>query len=301
MKKEFKIGLFAVMVMVVSFFVLNYLRGEDVFNRENEYVSAYDNVEGLVASAPVYIKGYKAGKVSDVTYDMTKSCFYVTCSVSKQFVIPSDSRMTIYGVDIMGGKGVRIDAGVSEVPAADGDTLVAAFEPGLMDGIASQVGPLLGSVGSTVDSLRVAVSNINTLLSAENSQKISEILKHLEETISNARELSSAVNGKSEQLSMMIDNLEAFSGKLGSMAEKVDSTMVGVGEVIDTLNSADIYGLVDSAKKLLDNMNSPDGTVGKLFVDNSVYNSVDSLLNNIDELVKKIQESPRKYLKISVF
>ena len=55
MKKELKIGIFAVTVLAVSFFVLNYLRGEDIFNREAEYVSSYSNVEGLVASAPVYI------------------------------------------------------------------------------------------------------------------------------------------------------------------------------------------------------------------------------------------------------
>ena len=48
-------------------------------------------------------------------------------------------------------------------------------------------------------------------------------------------------------------------------------------------------------------MNDPDGTVGKLFVDNSVYDSVDTLLNDIDSLIRKIQENPKKYLRISVF
>jgi hypothetical protein len=33
----------------------------------------------------------------------------------------------------------------------------------------------------------------------------------------------------------------------------------------------------------------------------SVYNSVDSLLIDINSLVNKIQENPKKYLKISVF
>ena len=65
--KELKIGIFVVTVLVVSFFLINYLRGEDIFNREIELVSRYDNIEGLVASAPVYIKGYKAGKVAEVT------------------------------------------------------------------------------------------------------------------------------------------------------------------------------------------------------------------------------------------
>ena len=54
-------------------------------------------------------------------------------------------------------------------------------------------------------------------------------------------------------------------------------------------------------KDLLDNVNDPDGTIGKLFVDKSVYDSFDALLNDIDDLVNKIQENPKKYLKISVF
>ena len=67
MSKELKIGIFAVTILIVSFFLINYLRGEDLFNREIEVSSRYSNVEGLVPSAPVFIKGYKAGKVSEVT------------------------------------------------------------------------------------------------------------------------------------------------------------------------------------------------------------------------------------------
>ena len=61
--KEIKIGVFVVVVLIVSFFLINYLRGEDILNREIEVESRYETVEGLVASAPVFIKGYKAGKV----------------------------------------------------------------------------------------------------------------------------------------------------------------------------------------------------------------------------------------------
>lgn len=48
-------------------------------------------------------------------------------------------------------------------------------------------------------------------------------------------------------------------------------------------------------------MNDPDGTIGKLFVDNSVYDSVDELLKDIDSLVGKIEENPKKYIRISIF
>ena len=80
--KELKIGFFVVLVLVVSFFVINYLRGKDIFNNEIDLVGQFENVEGLAESAPVFIKGYKAGKVTEVTYQPSKGTFKVVCSVS---------------------------------------------------------------------------------------------------------------------------------------------------------------------------------------------------------------------------
>ena len=301
MSKEFKIGFFAISIMIVSFFLINYLRGEDIFNREIELSSRYANVEGLVPSAPVFIKGYKAGKVSEVNYDSVNGDFEVVCSIKKEFMIPLDSRMTIYSVDIMGGKGVKVELGSSADYAEDGDVLSSGFEAGLMDGLASSFGPLMDKVNNTLDSLSVTVSGINELLSDRNQAHISNTLAHLERTMASVQNVSRTVEGRSEELASFVENLSELSGKLNSIVEKADTTISGVNTVVASISEADIQGVVSSMKTLLDNMNDPDGTIGKLFVDNSVYNSVDALLVDIDTLIKKIQENPKKYLRISVF
>ena len=301
MKKELKIGIFAVTVLAVSFFVLNYLRGKDIFNREAEYVSSYSNVEGLVASAPVYIKGYKAGKVTDVIYEASEDRFYVTCSVSKQFAVPADSKMMIYSVDIMGGKGVRLDLGDAVEMAADGDTLASGFEAGLMDGLSSEIGPLLSKVGMAVDSLSVTISGVNGILTEKNRSRISNSLANLEHTLANVKDISANIDGKSEQIDVFIDNLAALSTQLGALVAKADSTMAGASKFIGSVNEADIAGTVESLKRLVDNISNPEGSVGRLLTEDDVYNSVDSLLSDIDDLISKIKENPKKYLKISVF
>lgn len=51
----------------------------------------------------------------------------------------------------------------------------------------------------------------------------------------------------------------------------------------------------------MDNLNDPDGTLGKLTKDPAVYNSIDTVLKDIDSLVKKIEENPKKYIRIKVF
>lgn len=301
MRKELKIGIFAVVVMVASFFVLNYLRGEDIFNRENEYTAQYSQLDGLVASAPVYIKGYKAGKVSQVSYDSKAGLFNVVCSVSKQFEVPVDSKMTIYSVDIMGSKGLRIDLGESEVIAADGDALVPAHEGSLVDGLMGMVSPIVEKVQSTIDSLSTTISGVNRLLSTANTDVVSNVLGKVESIVSDLQKVSAKVGGKSEEIADLISNLKAFSGTLEGVMVNVDSTLTSVGGVVASLDQADLAGTVNSIKALVDNINDPDGSVGKLLNEASVYNSVDSLLNNLDRLVVKIQENPKKYLKISVF
>ena len=299
--KELKIGVFVVTVLVASFFLINYLRGEDIFNNEIELVSRDDNVEGLVASAPVYIKGYKAGKVSEVVYNPSGDDFMVTCSVLKEFRIPADSKMTIYSVDIMGGKGIRIDLGSSSELVADGDFLQPSFAAGLVDGLEDSIVPLLAKVGNTLDSLSVTVSSVNKMLSEENKVSISNTLAHLEKTMHEVRGVAATVNGKSEELCLLVDNLAGLSSKLGGIADKTDGVMDGVSSVVNTINESDIEGVIASFSQLLENMNDPDGTIGKLFVDNSMYDSIDEVLNDIDSLIRKIEENPKKYIRISIF
>lgn len=300
-QKELKIGLFVVIILIASFFLINYLRGEDIFNREIELVSRYSDIEGLVESAPVFIKGYKAGKVSEVSYEKESGDFKVTCSVSKDFNIPDDSRMTIYGVDIMGGKGIRIDLGSSSTYAEDGTELIPARESDLISSLSGGILPLFEKVNNTLDSLSITVSGINRILSAENTASLTATIEHLQTTMKNVSAVSSAIGGKSDELSSFISDLSVLTGKLTSVVDKADQTMTGVSSVVSSISETDIKQIITSFKDLLQNINDPDGTVGKLLVDNSVYDSLDELLSDVDTLVRKIQDNPKKYIKISVF
>ena len=299
--KELKIGIFVIVILTASFFLINYLRGEDIFDNEYDLVGRFDNVEGLVASAPVYIKGYKAGKVSEVNYMTETGSFEVICSISNYFQIPADSRMLIYAVDIMGTKGVKLDLGQSGQDAQDGDILESGFEPGLLDGLGASIQPLMAKVGNTLDSLSVLVSGVNGILTESNVRNIERTLSSLQSTMANVKSITAVIDGKSSELDAFVTNLAAFSGKFEGIAEKIDSTMTGVNSVVGQLDESDLKGLVTSFKSLVENINDPDGSINKLMKNDSVYNSVDSLLNDVNILVKKIQENPKKYLKISVF
>lgn len=299
--KELKIGFFIIAVLAVTFFVINFLRGEDVFNTEYEVSSFYENVQGLLPSNPVYIRGFKAGSVVGVTYDYEKGGFDVTCSIKKDFPVPSDSRMVIHSVDIMGGKGIRIDEGTSAEMAQDGAFLTPEVESDMVASLTGSLGPLIGKVVKTLDSLEVTISSVNDMLNAENRNSFSRSLRHMERTLANANEISASINGKSEELEAFIDNLESLSKSLNGVATKADTLITDISGISSKVNMDEINATIASFHSLMDKVQDPDGSLGKLIHDGSVYNSVDSLLFDVDNLIKKIQENPKKYIRISVF
>ncbi len=301
MKKELKIGILALAVLAATFLVINFLRGKDLLNREYELVSFFDDVQGLMPSSAVYIKGYKAGTVSEVSYDKEKSGFDVVCVVSRDFAVPADSRMTIYSADLMGGKAIRIDPGQSANMAGDGDYLTPAVSPDMLSSIAAGIEPLISKGSDVLTNLDNALTNLNLTLSEENRAALGNIMKNLDKAVAEIESIAGTIEGRTSDLDAFISDLATLSSSLDSIVAKADSTVSDINDISSQVAAADLAGVVTSLNSLLDKMQSSDGTFGKLINDDTVYKSVDSLVTNISRLVGKIEENPKKYLRISVF
>lgn len=301
MKKELKIGILALAVLAATFLVINFLRGKDLLDREYELVSFFDDVQGLMPSSAVYIKGYKAGTVSEVSYDREKSGFDVVCVVSRDFAVPADSRMTIYSADLMGGKAIRIDPGQSANMAGDGDYLTPAVSPDMLSSIAAGIEPLISKGSDVLTNLDNALTNLNLTLSEENRVALGNIMKNLDKAVSEIESIAGTIEGRTSDLDAFISDLATLSSSLDSIVAKADSTVSDINDISSQVAAADLAGVVTSLNSLLDKMQCSDGTVGKLINDDAVYKSVDSLVTNISRLVGKIEENPKKYLRISVF
>lgn len=299
--RELKIGAFVIAVLAVSFFVINFLRGKDIMNREMELVSDYGDVSGLVVSDPVYIKGYKAGSVTGVDYDPEAGVFRVSCSVLRQFRVPEDSRMVIYSRDIMGSKAIRIEPGLSATCAAEGARLEPWVEPDMFASVTDALNPLAAKLSHTLESIDSVAVSLGKVVDEDARGRIDRTLADLEKTVADARRLSSALGGKSAELEEFIGNMASVSARLGSVSEKADSAMTDIASVASELSQSDIEGLVMSFRRLADSMQDPGTSIGKLLTEDDLYLSLDSVISQADSLIRKIHENPRKYVRISLF
>lgn len=297
--KELKIGVFVIVVLCATFFIVNYLRGRDLFGNENDYIAYYDNIQTLTASAPVMVKGYQAGAVSHIEYLPETGNFKVVCSVDKDFAVPVDSKITLYSTSIMGGKGIEIVLGESQEIAEDGAVLASDSAADMLTVLGENIGPLLEGIDSLMDSLSVTVSGVNRLLGDSNQKYLSSILKNLDKTVKEAEKIVAAVD--SDKIGDFVNDLTALSDQISPIIVKLDSAMTGLDSVAGELAESDIKGLVDSVNSLLKQIQDPDGTLGKILNDGAVYDSVEELINDVTSLVNAIKEKPKKYIKISVF
>ena len=294
MRKEIKTGLFAVIVLAVALFMIEFLKGKDIFSRNNTYYIIYPSVEGLSVSTGVTVGGYAAGIVSDIVYNRQTMDYTVSTSISREFDIPKDSYIEIYSSDILGTRKLRVRMGSSSVMATSGDTLRGCKE-------ADMIASLTGSLDSLLNGINTTVESINLLLGEENRTEVRQLLKRLNSTAGNLDKVSAMLQSKSPDIETLLSNLSSISTTLDSAATAISGTAANAEAVTASLREADLRGMTDSIRSLAGRLQDPDGSIGKLMSSDSLYNALTALSNDLDSLVNNIRKDPKKYIKISIF
>ena len=298
--KEWRIGAMVVFTIVAAYFVINFLRGKDVFNKENDYIIYYENVAGLKASSAVSVSGFKAGTVKSVEYCPRQRNFKVVCSVSKDFVFPEDSRFEIYSSDIMGGKAMRVIVGGSQDMAISGAVMQGCLAGDMMASLMEKLPGILDSVGSALDSVSAAAGSLRGIVDG-NEGKVRDILADLSDAVSNIESLTAGAGELVPDLKIFVDNMKAVSDALSSGKDDIGSIISDLSEVSSRLGDAALGDMAASLSEILSSLAAGEGSMGKLLNDDSLYIKINSLVGDADSLITAIKSDPKKYVRISVF
>ena len=140
MKREVKIGIFAVAMIGVAWAGIRFLKGFDIFSRNVEYYAAYDQINGVQNASPIMMKGVKIGSVTRLSFDPARSDKVVLqFTIKRQYRIPSDSEAKIFSNGLMGAKAIEITYGTADTYLQKGDTLRSSRDRDLMDMAGSEL------------------------------------------------------------------------------------------------------------------------------------------------------------------
>ena len=293
MKKEVKIGIYAVVIIAAAWIGIRFLSGVDVFGQNETYYAYYDDAAGLQNASAVMIRGVKVGQVMQVSVaPEDPSKVKVTMSVSRDYKLPSDSQAKIFSAGLMGGKAIEIILGSSSEVLAPGSDIQSKAEKDMLDMAASELGDLKVKVVELIDNLNKTVTGLNAVVDG-NSTTITAAVSNLNAILADLRR------------SNIVANVNEFTGTLNQNGERIDSVMMNLNAIVAELEqrqmAKSIADAVTTLNEVLAKVNSTDGTVGGLLADRTLYNNLTTASNNLSTLLADLKEHPGRYVHISLF
>ncbi|MBR1775138.1 MAG: MCE family protein [Bacteroidales bacterium] len=298
-RNEFQIGLVGLVTLVILFLGIKFLKGTDIFSSNRNYYAIYDNVSGMHESSYIYINGLKAGYVKKITpMDKLNKKFLVEIAVDKKLEIPKDSRLTLFSDGLLGGKALRIDAGVSNIMLSGKDTIIGYIENGMMDGLSSKIDPMMTDLSSVI-------KRIDTLTAAMNNTFNSQSQENIRQTLNNIN----SVSKKLDHIALNVDNLiDNDKQKLDNIVTNIETITENILSITDSIDGSKIAATLNDVNSSLTNLNSMlkkiekgNGNLGQFLNDEQLYNNLTQSTKSLNELIEDIKKNPKKYINVRVF
>lgn len=289
--REAKIGAFLIIVIILSIWGFNYLKGINIFKTSKNFIAIYEDINGLKEAAPIFLNGYKVGMVDEI-YSKEKdgSKITVEIAIKEKIDIPNNSEIFIFDDGFLGSKAVRLIMGDSKNFLEYGDTITGKIEGGAFDEIKMQFSGLATEFDSIAGTIQVLVNK--------------GLIDDLHGTFDNLNSFSKALNNSSYKLQSAIANLEDITAKKDTISKIIDN----FAAISDSLSNAKIKSAIENANQLLSQadsliykINSGEGTAGLLINDSTLYNNLSSVASSMDSLLVDLKEHPGRYVHLSLF
>lgn len=275
--RELKVGVLAIVCLGILYFGFNFLKGINIFSPTKVYVGTFDRVNGLTAQAPVYIKGFKVGLVESIQYDFKQSpAFTVAVSIDKAIELPRGTEMALVADGLLGGGAIELQLPAlmnRAMPYQDGDTLPTLIVPGLIDNL--QTGLL-----AQLDSILTEANDLLASLNNEMEQG------SLHATLQNVERITNDLTVSSKDIRKLTHN------QLPAIMDKVDTTIVGLQDIVADVQAADIQSTISTLDSTIHVLNtalqSENGTLGLLLNDTELHDNLNTTLKNLNTAVMNV-------------
>ncbi len=301
-KKEIQIGVVFVIVLILSVWGFNFLKGRNILKTSNTYVAIYSNIKGLAEANPVLLNGYKVGQVSEINIIPGKdNKLKVEFRVEENVNIPLHSTALIQS-DIMGTSSIKLLLSDHVEFHQGGDTLKSNVETGFSEKLKDEIFPLKQKTEELIASLNIF---INDVFNETNKKNISESFQHINTT---TESLSLLLKQEKETLANISNNLESVTQTIKENNLEIASTIKNMRSVSDSLKASRLKSAINSAESslkemesILSKINNKQGTLGELVNNDTLYKNLESVSKELDTLINDIYKNPKRYIQFSVF
>lgn len=291
-KKEAKIGLIALSALVFGYIGLNFLKGIDLFKKEQIFYAKFENLNGVANATPVMISGYKVGSVRNVDFTYTEGKGYsatLTLAISPKVQIPYGSKLNIKK-NMLTGSVLSIEAKNPQAGFfANGDEIPTVEAPADLIDVATE--KLVPAVEDVIPHLMMTLERLNEILG---NKGIDATLTGLHGTTAELQDVVRQLSQSMNEMPEIMGNVRMASISMVEVGRKAEQ--FSLDSVMSNLNI-----MTANLRDMSEQLRNPKGTAGLLLNDSRLYNRLDSLANSADALVKDLKANPKRYVHFSVF
>lgn len=274
------------------------MKGKDLLSNYQTFYVKYDNVEGLINSAPVTINGLVVGKVHSIKLNKDWTSL-VELQINGDYQITKNSVAELYSPGPIGGKQISIIPNTKTTEfAVSGDYLGSSSKLGLTEEVSKQIKPIKYKLDKVLENANTMLVNINQVLDDKTKQNLRSSLENLNATLAEFKEVSNSAN------QMLADN----KGKISTTMTNVEKASANFSKVSDSIAKANIGQTVKNLEKTLANVDklmadiqSGKGTLGKLAKDETMYNNFAKTSKELELLLQDLRLNPTRYVNVSLF
>lgn len=311
--KEFKVGFFIILAILILYWGLNYMKGNDVFSRSLIFYAIYDNTEGLTPGKSVVINGYPIGLIDAIYFhpDMSGR-LVVKMKQLKDYPVTRNSIAQIHSVGFLGEKNISLLIGDSKELLQTGDTLRSSVESSLTDEVSAQVAPIKAKAENLLLSLDTAVSLLSGFLTPTTQRNFEDSFQSLRNTFDNLETSSDILNRVLSQnesrIGNIATNLESVTKMIEDNNQNINNILKNLDAVTDQLKRIEIEQTfknfdvaVVELKEIIEKINTGEGTMAELVNNQELYNNLEDASYALNRLLLDVKYNPNKYFNFSIF
>jgi phospholipid/cholesterol/gamma-HCH transport system substrate-binding protein len=297
--REIKTAILVIASILLFIWGYSFLKGRDLFTDYKTYFVEYKSVEGLAASAPVTLNGLIVGKVNSIKINEKTGFLLVELQLKTDFPISKTSIASLYEPGLIGGKQIAIVPNFNDKElAVEGQFFQSGIKLGLTDKVGDQLAPLQEKLEKLLGNTDKLISGLNNVLDQKGQADIKLTLAELSQTVAEFHKLSTSVNDllatNKTQINGVVTNLNKVSVNFSKISDSLNKA--DLGKTVKNLNTT--LGRVDG---IMRNLESGNGTLGKLLKDESFYQNIKTSTKELELLLQDIRLYPTRYVNISVF
>jgi len=302
---ETKVGILVIVGLTLLILGFNFLKGNDLLNRQTKLYAVFSDLGTLQKSNPVKINGLEVGTVYDFKeIDKDLSGIIITINMKRDVNIPKNSVATIES-DLLGPSFIVIAKGNATEFLKNGDTLHTDKYSSLLGSVTAQVNPTLGKMRESLDSLKLVMSSVNKIFDPNTKGNLQSIIANLMISTAYLKEL---LNTQTGALAQSLNNISSVTGNLKNNNDKVDSVLTNVETATRKLADlnieealANVKSTMNELKATIEKANSKDGSLGLLLNDKELYRNLNNALISVETLLDDVRVHPKRYVNLSVF